>query len=70
MSNTEAAPLEESADDPHFTAKEVAQKLKLSRKYIYRAIDKGELECQRYGRAIRVTRSQARAFIAKHHKKT
>lgn len=69
MSTTEAAPVEESADEPHFTVREVAEKLKLSRKYIYRAIDTGELECHRYGRAIRLTRSQVRAFIVKHRKK-
>ncbi len=47
------------------TAKEVATKLKVHLKSVYRWVENGKLECSRAGGAIRFTEEQVKDFLAK-----
>ena len=46
-----------------FTVKEVAKRLQVSIGFIYKSIASGELECHRFGKAIRVTQAQLDDFL-------
>lgn len=50
------------------TVKQVASQLSLSEAAIYRFIAKGDLECHRFGNAIRVTESQLAEFVENKRK--
>jgi excisionase family DNA binding protein len=58
----------EGGDEPLLTIKEAAQKLRLSPKFVYRAIDAGELACHRFGRAIRISRADLVRFMGQHRR--
>jgi excisionase family DNA binding protein len=45
------------------TVMEVATRLKLSRRAVYRAVELGDLEHHRFGASIRVSESQLEAFL-------
>jgi excisionase family DNA binding protein len=61
-------PPNESINEPLLTIKEAAEKLRLSPKFIYRAIEADELGCHRFGRVIRVSRSDLARFTQQHRK--
>lgn len=46
-----------------FTVKEIGRKLNLSQAAIYRYVASGQLECHRFGNAIRISDSQLADFI-------
>jgi excisionase family DNA binding protein len=66
MTTKKVRRMDESGTEPLLTIKETAEALRLSRKFIYRAIEAGELGCHRFGRAIRVSRSDLTRFAQQH----
>lgn len=48
------------------TVADTARELSVSTKYVRRAIERGELLVHRFGRAIRIARSDFEQFIAQH----
>lgn len=46
-----------------FSPKQIASRLSLDRKTIYRAIDRGELRAHRFGNAIRVSSNDLENWI-------
>jgi excisionase family DNA binding protein len=46
----------------YFTPADVAIYLGISRSYVYRLIDSGDLEACRFGRAVRVSRAEIARF--------
>ena len=46
-----------------FTVKQVGQHLNLSIGAVYKAISCGDLECHRFGTAIRITEEQLTAYL-------
>ena len=50
------------------TVKDIAKKLNISIGAVYKAISSGELECHRFGNAIRISPTQLDEFLesAKH----
>jgi excisionase family DNA binding protein len=55
-----------SAAEPVLTVGEVADQERFSKKFIYRAIESGDLECLRFGRSIRITVSACARWRARH----
>jgi excisionase family DNA binding protein len=55
-----------SATEPVLTVGEVADQERFSKKFIYRAIKSGDLECLRFGRSIRITVSACARWRAQH----
>lgn len=45
------------------TVREVAERLKLSPGAVYKAVDRGELECHRFGAAIRISEEQLARYL-------
>lgn len=48
-----------------YTPEEVAEKLKASRRTVYRWIKKGELKSFKAGKLVRITREDLEAFIGR-----
>ncbi|MEQ8211491.1 MAG: helix-turn-helix domain-containing protein [Lacipirellulaceae bacterium] len=46
-----------------FTAKEVAQRLRVSTRMVYKLVSGGKLQCYRVGTAMRFTTQQLEAFL-------
>jgi excisionase family DNA binding protein len=55
-----------SAAEPVLTVGEVAARERFSKKFIYQAIQSGDLECLRFGRSIRITESARARWRARH----
>lgn len=49
--------------DTVYTPEEIAEKLKSSRRTVYRWIEKGELKAFKAGKLVRITRQDLEAFI-------
>jgi len=49
--------------DEFFSPKEVAQRLSLDRKTVYRAIDRGELRAHRFGTALRISSAELKEWM-------
>jgi excisionase family DNA binding protein len=48
---------------------EVAAVLQISKTHAYRLLQKGELQCVRFGQTVRVRNSDLETFIDEHHVK-
>jgi len=48
-----------------YTPEEVAEKLKASRRTVYRWIEKGELKAFKAGKLVRITRQDLEVFIGR-----
>ena len=51
--------------DTVYTPEEVAEKLKASRRTVYRWIEKGDLKAFKAGKLVRITRKDLEAFLGR-----
>jgi len=53
-------------DDPLYTVMEVASLLSISSSLVYREVNNGTFPCVRFGRAIRIRKSDLDEFVRCH----
>jgi excisionase family DNA binding protein len=53
-------------DERYLTLPEVAERLKVSRRTIYRWIESGDLNAYQFGREYRITESALKEFLEAH----
>jgi excisionase family DNA binding protein len=64
------AQAEAKAEIPDYlTVDDIAAKIRASRQFVYKEIETGRLECDRFGALIRVTPPQFQAWRARQPKK-
>jgi excisionase family DNA binding protein len=57
-------------DERYLTLPEVAERLKVSRRTIYRWIKSGDLDAYQFGREYRITESALKDFLEAHRFRT